>query len=184
VSRYLPGERDPRDAQESRSTPGRRSSARASFGDDETRRSTAVDAMRMGHSIGDDEAKAGYPWHTRPSAVDEEEETLRGMAHATATGRLGEDGDLLVDEDGDFLDADPDPISGTVLALPADHDGAEEHGPFLAGALSGEAMRRSGDVIVDDEPDQDEDEYYLDDEALLYADEELFDDGDYLPPAA
>jgi hypothetical protein len=71
-----------------------------------------------------------------------------------------------------------------VLALPADHDGAEEYGPFLAGALSGEAMRRSGDVIVDDEPDQDEDEYYLDDEALLYADEELFDDGDYLPPAA
>ena len=67
--------------------------------------------------------------------------------------------------------------------MPEDHDGAEMHGPFLAGALAGEAAIRSGDIVpeaeypmVDAMPAED-DEFYLDDDEALWGD-------DYVPPAA
>jgi hypothetical protein len=179
---HLPGELDPSAVQQTRDTPGRRSSERSTFGTDETaRRGVAVDAMRMGHSIDAGlEPKPGHPGRPRTERPDPEEELAVAESERIFPTR----------------DEEPDPIPGQVVAFAEDDDGAETVGPFIAGALAGEAMLRSGDVTFegyDDEPEPFDDEseaVYIDvdtgepiDPAAL--DEyEVIDEGGGLPPTA
>jgi hypothetical protein len=84
-----------------------------------------------------------------------------------------------------------------VLALPPDHDGSEESGPFKAGALAGEAMLRSGDVTLEEGYEPEPESFDDEDEGAVFIDTdtgevidpdmldeyELIDEGDY-PDAA
>jgi hypothetical protein len=155
-----------------------------SFGNPDTRRAVAKDAMLKAAELDDSAPRARYPWVRRTEA-EEDEAMLRDMGVMRATG--------MVDAEGNFVDEDedePDAIVPDVLLLPEDHNGSEEHGPFVAGSWAGEAMRRSGEVIVEEEPVAYEDEVVWVDEDGNVVDEA--DLGDYvlddgygdLPPAA
>jgi hypothetical protein len=147
----VPGERDPAAVQAERRTPGKAAADRVTFGDDEARRTVARDAMSM-MRWADFEPRAGHPYHAGGDQAQRQEAILRVIGETDLRGEW--------DDDGDY-DLPPDPIGDAVLALTEDHDGAEAHGPFKAGALAGEAMLRSGDVTFagyEDEPEPFDDE--------------------------
>ena len=187
MSPHLPGERAPAEVQD-RETPGRRSADLVSFGNADTRRSVAVDAMRKAAELDNGAPQPGYPYARRTEA-EEEEAVMRDMATMSTAGVMDLDGNLIADPDED----EPDAILPDALLLPADHDGAEAHGPFRAGALAAEAAMRSGDLVIEpaaqDESDDGGVPVFIDvdtGEAIDPADLdglELVDGDRYWPPA-
>jgi hypothetical protein len=143
VTPHLPGERAPAEVQASRETPGRRSAESVTFGDGDSIRSTAVDALKM-MRWADTDPQAGYPYVGR-TPEQEEEAALRDMGVLRATGDVDAEGNVA-----DDYDFEPDLLDGRGQLIAADDEleDDDERGPipFKHGALAFNAAIRSGEI--------------------------------------